>query len=42
MKKLNKAYLAEQITLIENKLKELSKNIDNNLYLVFLDIIKKN
>ncbi len=25
-----------------NRLKELSKNIDHNLYLVFLDIIKKN
>ena len=25
-----------------NRLKELSRNIDNNLYLVFLDIIKKN
>jgi hypothetical protein len=25
-----------------NRLKELSKNIDNELYLVFLDIIKKN
>lgn len=25
-----------------NRLKELSKNIDNNLYLIFLDIIKKN
>jgi hypothetical protein len=24
-----------------NRLKELSKNIDNELYLVFLDIIKK-
>jgi hypothetical protein len=25
-----------------NRLKELSKPIDNNLYLIFLDIIKKN
>jgi hypothetical protein len=25
-----------------NRLKEISKNIDKNLYLIFLDIIKKN
>ena len=25
-----------------NRLKEISKNIDNNLYLIFLDVIKKN